>query len=62
MITINSDPMKQQMSREQLEQRIAALEAQRIVLKRAAWRNFELAMRLSDLHVERAGRQLRDGK
>jgi len=50
------------MSREQLEQRIAALEAQRIVLKRAARRNFELAMRLSDLHVDRAVRQLRDGK
>ena len=62
MITINSGPMRQQMSREQLEQRIAALEAQRIVLKRAARRNFELAMRLSDLHVDRAVRQLRDGK
>lgn len=59
MITINSDPMKQRMTREELEQRVAALEAQRIVLKRAARRNFELAMRLSDMHVERALRRLR---
>lgn len=59
MITINSDPMKQRMTREQLEQRVAALEAQRIFLKRAARRNFELAMRLSDMHAERALRRLR---
>jgi len=62
MITINSDPMKQQMSREQLERRVAALEAQKIVLERAARRNFELAERLSELHLKSVERQLRGTK
>lgn len=62
MITINSDPMKQQMTREQLEQRVAALEAQKMVLERAARRNFELAERLSELHLKSVARQLRGAK
>lgn len=63
MITINSDAMKQQMTKEERVERLAALRKEaRIVQRRAARRSFELAMRLSDLHVEQAVRLLRGGR
>lgn len=54
--------MKEQPNREEYEQRLAALRAERDMFKRLARRNLELAMRLSDLHVRQAARELRRGK
>lgn len=55
--------MKQQLSREDIEQRLTALRAERrMILERAARRNVELAVRLSELHVKHAARRLRGGK
>lgn len=60
MITINCERMKQQMTREEVEQRRAAIRAERrMILERAKQRQLELAWRLSDMHVERALRRLR---
>lgn len=55
--------MKQQMSKEELEARRAALRAERrMILERARQRQLELAWRLSDFHLERALRRLRGGR
>ncbi|HEX4805445.1 MAG TPA: hypothetical protein VFU94_06055 [Conexibacter sp.] len=54
--------MKQQLSREEYEERLATLRAERDMFKRLARRNLELAIRLSDLHVRQAVRELRRGK
>jgi len=63
MITISSDSMKEQMSRAERARRIAELRAaDRLALERTARRNFELAVRLSELHVERAVRLLRSAR
>ncbi len=60
MITIRSESMNQQMSREEREERLAAIrEERRMIMRRARQRSFELAVRLSDLHVEQAVRMLR---
>ena len=52
MITINSDPMEQELSREELARRLAALREENRIMRRLARRNFELAVRFSELHLE----------
>lgn len=59
MITINSDPMEQELSREELARRLAALREENRIMRRVARRNFELAVRFSELHLQ-AVRRLRD--
>jgi hypothetical protein len=52
--------MNQQMTREERAERLAAIrEERRMILERARRRSFELAVRLSELHVEQAVRRLR---
>ena len=58
MITINSDPMEQELSRAELVRRLAALREENRIMRRLARRNFELAVRFSELHLE-AVRRLR---
>lgn len=48
-----------QLSREELERRLAELRAERDMFKRLARRNLELAIRLSDMHIESVMRGLR---
>jgi len=62
MITINSDLMKQELSREELVQHLAVLRAERDMFERIARRNLELAARFSELHLKSVMRELRGGR
>jgi hypothetical protein len=44
--------MEQELSREELARRLAALREENRIMRRLARRNFELAVRFSELHLE----------